>query len=79
MYPVSENWEKHEKLGKSLIDGLKSNNVKIYKDGSVWHTGTTDSSGKITKSYSSEGVGDVVFTADNCQRRNYTSRFTYKW
>ena len=35
MYPVSKNWEKHEKLGKSLIDGLKSNNVKIYKDGSV--------------------------------------------
>lgn len=35
MEPVSSNWQKHHKLGDALINGLKENGVKIYKDGTM--------------------------------------------
>lgn len=35
MEPVSSHWEEHEKLGKSLIEGLKNAEYKIYGDGSM--------------------------------------------
>lgn len=38
--------------------------VTIYKDGSVWYTANTDSNGRVSKTYTSEGTGDVVFTAE---------------
>ena len=30
MYPVSENWQKHEALGAALIEGLKGQGLKIW-------------------------------------------------
>lgn len=33
MYPVSEHWQEHEKLGESLIEGLKSAGCRIYDNG----------------------------------------------
>ena len=35
MYPVSEHWQEHEKLGESLIEGLKSAGCKIYDNGKM--------------------------------------------
>ncbi|MBR4183787.1 MAG: N-acetylmuramoyl-L-alanine amidase [Lachnospiraceae bacterium] len=35
MYPVSSHYKDHEKLGKSLVDGLKGAGVKIYGSGSM--------------------------------------------
>ena len=33
MEPVASNWQKHEKLGDSLISGLKGQGVKIFSKG----------------------------------------------
>ena len=33
MEPVASNWTKHEKLGQSLISGIKKSGVKIYQNG----------------------------------------------
>ena len=35
MEPVSSHWESHEKLGESLISGLKAKGVKIFSKGSM--------------------------------------------
>ena len=35
MYPVSECWEYHDKLGDSLITGLNNNGVHIFENGSL--------------------------------------------
>ncbi len=35
MEPVKSNWEKHHKLGDSLISGLKGAGVKIFSSGSM--------------------------------------------
>jgi len=35
MEPVSSHWESHEKLGESLIAGLKAKGVKIFSKGSM--------------------------------------------
>lgn len=35
MEPVAHNWEKHERLGGSLISGLRNAGVKIYSGGSI--------------------------------------------
>ena len=35
MEPVASCWQKHEKLGESLIAGLKDNGVKIFGDGTM--------------------------------------------
>ena len=35
MYPVSGHYKDHEKLGKSLVDGMKGAGVKIYGSGSL--------------------------------------------
>lgn len=35
MSPVKENWQKHEKLGNALLEGLRSKNVKIWDSGSM--------------------------------------------
>lgn len=35
MYPVSENWQKHEALGNSLISGLKDKENSIYGNGKM--------------------------------------------
>ncbi len=35
MYPVSEHYEEHNKLGKSLLAGLKGRNVKIRGEGNI--------------------------------------------
>lgn len=35
MEPVSEYWEKHEKLGNSLLDGLRAHQLKIFGKGSM--------------------------------------------
>ncbi len=34
MEPVASNWEKHNALGECLIEGLRSQNIKIHKDSS---------------------------------------------
>ena len=33
MQPVASNWEKHEALGKALINGLSANGTKIFSNG----------------------------------------------
>lgn len=33
MEPVASNWQKHEKFGSSLIDGLKKSDIKIFSNG----------------------------------------------
>ena len=33
MEPVASTWEKHEALGKSLIQGLKNSGTRIFGDG----------------------------------------------
>lgn len=33
VHPVTFNWESHEALGSSLIEGLRSKNIPIYGDG----------------------------------------------
>lgn len=33
MSPVKENWQKHIEFGKKIIDGLKSNSIKIHQSG----------------------------------------------
>ncbi len=33
MQPVASNWEKHEALGKALINGLSTNGTKIFSNG----------------------------------------------
>lgn len=35
MEPVASNWKKHERLGESLISGLRENEVKIFSAGSM--------------------------------------------
>lgn len=35
MEPVASHWESHEKLGESLIAGLKGKGVKIFSSGSM--------------------------------------------
>ena len=35
MEPVASHWEKNEKLGQALIDGLRDNGTKIYSRGSM--------------------------------------------
>ena len=35
MEPVSSHWESHEKLGESMIAGLKAKGVKIFSKGSM--------------------------------------------
>lgn len=35
MEPVKSNWEKHEALGKSLINGLKDKGLKLYRNGNM--------------------------------------------
>lgn len=35
MEPVASYWSKHEKLGESLISGLKENDIKIFSSGSM--------------------------------------------
>ncbi len=35
MEPVASHWKKHEKLGESLISGLKANGTKIFSGGSM--------------------------------------------
>jgi N-acetylmuramoyl-L-alanine amidase len=35
MEPVASNWQKHNNLGSSLIEGLKSRNVKIFSNGAM--------------------------------------------
>lgn len=35
MEPVASYWQKHEKLGESLIAGLKANGVKVFSSGSM--------------------------------------------
>ena len=35
MEPVASHWESHEKLGESLISGLKGKGVKIFSKGSM--------------------------------------------
>ncbi len=33
MYPVSENWQKHNELGEYILKGLREKDVKIWSDG----------------------------------------------
>ncbi|MBQ7557746.1 MAG: C40 family peptidase, partial [Lachnospiraceae bacterium] len=35
MYPVSECWQKHEALGKALVNGMVKNGVKKYSSGRI--------------------------------------------
>ncbi len=35
MEPVASYWTKHEKLGESLISGLKQNDIKIFSSGAM--------------------------------------------
>ncbi len=35
MEPVASNWEKHHKLGNSLIEGLKAHDIKIFSSGTM--------------------------------------------
>ncbi|HAT01678.1 MAG TPA: N-acetylmuramoyl-L-alanine amidase, partial [Oribacterium sp.] len=35
MEPVASYWQKHEKLGQSLIAGLKENGTKIFSSGNM--------------------------------------------
>ena len=35
MYPVSENWEEHEALGRALVNGMVKNGVKKFSDGRI--------------------------------------------
>lgn len=35
MYPVSENWQEHERLGKALVDGMVRNGIKKFSDGNI--------------------------------------------
>ena len=35
MYPVSENWEEHEALGRALVNGMIKNGVKKFSDGRI--------------------------------------------
>ena len=44
---------------------LEDVQIDLYKDGVYWDSDYTDSTGKVQKSYSSAGVGDVVFGADD--------------
>ena len=37
--------------------------VELYKDSVLWDTLTTDSSGEVSKTYTSAGVGDLTFCA----------------
>ena len=38
--------------------------VNLYNGSTLWDTLTTDSSGEVSKTYSSAGVGDITFTAE---------------
>lgn len=35
MEPVKSNWEKHEALGKALVNGLKDKGLKLYRNGNM--------------------------------------------
>ena len=35
MYPVSEHWQEHERLGKALVDGLVRKGIKKFSGGNV--------------------------------------------
>ncbi len=35
MYPVSENWKQHEKLGEALVNGMVRNGLKKFGEGKV--------------------------------------------
>lgn len=35
MEPVASTWKKHERLGESLVEGLREQNVKIFSGGSM--------------------------------------------
>lgn len=35
MEPVASNWEKHEKLGSCLVQGLQNSGIKIFSNGSI--------------------------------------------
>ena len=35
MYPVSEHWQDHERLGKALVDGMVGRGVKKFSDGKI--------------------------------------------
>ena len=66
-YADSESATISARLVDSNDDPVTESGVTIYlyKDGTLWDTMQTDSDGKVQKTYTSAGVGDVVFGADD--------------
>ena len=54
--------------------------VELYKDSVLWDTLTTDSSGEVSKTYTSAGVGDLTFCAKcNLLTKTYAIQDCQYW